>query len=161
MKKIWAIFFLCFATIAAGVVGYNIGANFSVFMNGYRQKACFADFQRFLLGEQGFFEKIDNELYVNDNPQIIEDARLAFLEKYPCYRPYLDNPGIKIADLLPDDCAVFQTGSYLYFPYDNNGKRIKWDNENRRHIVLLDSRPLPDGRILVLYVGPGGSCSEL
>ena len=64
------------------------------------------------------------------------------------------NSNIDLVDLLSNKCNVFLVGNYLYIPYDSNGKRIQWLMEgNDYHIMLIDSKPLWDGNILVGYAG--------
>ena len=151
MKKIKVIVFLIvcfFATIGVVLVFKSIDM--------HRQKACFRDVGlRLIGGGRGFFEHIDDESFITDNPQIVEEAMRDVLKEHPHFEPFLyGNSSLNLVDLLSDKCNVFQVGSYLYFPYDSSGKRIQWFTKgNHDHIILVDSKPLWNGNMLVGYAG--------
>ena len=149
MRKRKVVLFLSIVAIVC-----VIGVFFSILLDMHRQRACLLHFHRFLSHQNGFLEKIDDEYYFTDNPKIIEDAMCEFLKEYPHFETYLNgNCNSNFVDLLPDKSKAFQVRNYLYFPYDSNGERIRRSTGKSLcdHILLVDSNPLWNGGILVLY----------
>ena len=88
MKKIKVIVFLFIATIGVVFVS-NIVVLVSNFLDGHRQKACLRDVERFLISSGDFFEDIDDQSFITDNPQIVEEAMRDVLNEHPHFERYL------------------------------------------------------------------------
>lgn len=158
MKKQRLVVFICCVVILGVFWGLC-----SSLLDTHRQKACLSPhFRRVLIDQHGFLETIDGESYLTDNSQVIEDAMSELLKRDPHFERYLyGNHELDVVSFLPDKSYAIKVGNYYYFPYDANGKRIRWsDEKSREHIMLIDARPLRNGNILMLYAGSGGARSE-
>lgn len=133
-----------------------IGFVFSGSYNDMMRRTCISEIGRTLYDAKGFIETVDGKEYITQDPKIVEKAILETSSRCQgCKDLLLYQPGLRMADLLPEDTHVYQIGAYLYFPFDKNGDRIKW-GDNSRKIILLDTRPLSSGELFALHADAAG-----